>query len=278
MYTGHRLLSVSGLPGVSAALDSAAIPVPVRFSTLPMVRGPIFPRSRFPRAGGLERARWPDARRSQIRARPRAPVVASGSPPPSSWARRRHGREGASPGPPEPRCPSSPPGRDDRCAPRFHLPAVWQLSGHPPRDSRAVIHPGLSYTPIREALSYTRKAVASKIVSVRFPDDQLTALQDRADRAGLNLSDYIRRRALGEVEAVEPPVGKVPAPTSPATPSPTPATPEPSSGPAVESSPPAPGDRPADDDLEARTAARARQLHVRMSKAAALAQARRELS
>lgn len=118
--------------------------------------------------------------------------------------------------------------------------------------------------------------MASKIVSVRFPDDQLVALQDRADRAGLNLSEYVRRRALGkvEVEAVEPPVAKVPPPTSTATPSPG-TSPEPSSEPAeVEPSPPA-----ADDDLEARVAARARQLYGRgLTRRKAKAQALRELA
>jgi hypothetical protein len=101
-------------------------------------------------------------------------------------------------------------------------------------------------------------------IQVRVSTEQREAIRARADRAGLNLSDYIRGRALGEVEA---PTGKVSPPTSPATPS---ASPEPEP---VEPSPPA-----ADDDLEAKIERRAQQLHARMSKSSARAQARRELS
>lgn len=104
-------------------------------------------------------------------------------------------------------------------------------------------------------------------IQVRVSAEQRDEIRARAERVGLSLSDYIRHRALGEVEveAVEPPVGKVSPPPSTATPSPA-ASPEPP--------PPA-----ADDDLEGKVAARARQLYGRgLTRRQAAIQARRELT
>jgi hypothetical protein len=109
-------------------------------------------------------------------------------------------------------------------------------------------------------------------IRLRVSPAEKAKIGEHAKAAGLGFSDYLRRRALGEVEVgvVESPVARVPAPpTSTATPSPavSPGPVEPASSPPT-----------ADADLEAKIAARARQLHRRMSKSAALAQARRELS
>ena len=127
--------------------------------------------------------------------------------------------------------------------------------------------------------------MASKIVSVRFPDAELAELQARAARADLGVSEYVRRAALGDLDATPSPatssppskqsplVGKVPPSAAAATPSPAP-SPESSSGPAVvELSP------PAADDLEAKVEARAQQLYGRgLTRRQAATQARRELA
>jgi hypothetical protein len=95
--------------------------------------------------------------------------------------------------------------------------------------------------------------MAKTAIQVRVSAEQRDAIRACAEQADLGVSEYVRRAALGELDATPP---------------------------LAASSPQSEQSAPAADDLEARIAARAKQLHLAhgRTKRVALAEARRELA
>lgn len=60
----------------------------------------------------------------------------------------------------------------------------------------------------------------SKIVSVRFPDAELAELRAHAEKAGLGVSEYVRRAAVGDLDATASPAAVQPSPPAPDAPAP----------------------------------------------------------